>query len=144
MTSVVTARAFVLDVTDQKGREGWVSRKGGGEGEDSCSCAETSGSEADQFASRLGDIHWAGARSDQPRGNCLGDSHGPECGHDVSRFGSETGGSAVPCAVLSFVRIVVLSSIGRCWRIWSAVAAGSIHSVLREDWLSSRASESFA
>lgn len=65
----------------KKTREGWVSRANEGE-EASCGCAENSVHEDGQ-ESNIVDIHWDGARHEEPRGTCLGDSHGPQCGHDV-------------------------------------------------------------
>ncbi|CAM9604447.1 unnamed protein product [Scytosiphon promiscuus] len=78
----------------QKTREGWVSSstETSGSVDAACGCDDSSSKckKADAAeksngkpATRDDVLHWDGARPDQPRGRCDGDSHGPQCGHDV-------------------------------------------------------------
>ncbi|CAM9515550.1 unnamed protein product, partial [Laminaria digitata] len=68
----------------KKTREGWVSSTNEGEGDASCGCDDSAkAAPGSAAAASDGIYHWDGAGPDEPRGRCMGDSHGPECGHDV-------------------------------------------------------------
>lgn len=58
-----------------------------GEGDASCGCDDAAkAAPGSAAAASDGVYHWDGEGPDQPRGNCMGDSHGPQCGHDVRAF----------------------------------------------------------
>ncbi|CAM9799238.1 unnamed protein product, partial [Hapterophycus canaliculatus] len=78
----------------EKTREGWVSSttEGSGSADTDCGCDDSSsksnkadvvGKSGGKPATRDDLVHWDGLRPEQPRENCQGDAHGPQCGHDV-------------------------------------------------------------
>lgn len=78
----------------QKTRQGWVSSTTDGSGavNAECDCDGTTSESKKKDAvketsgkpsTRNDLVHWDGARPDQPRGRCEGETHGPQCGHDV-------------------------------------------------------------
>lgn len=83
----LTHKPVPPSLSTQKTREGWVSHavKDHGAVGTGCSCpgGEVIGSGKESTAAS-DDVHWDGARPEQPRGHCQGDMHGPQCGHDVS------------------------------------------------------------
>ena len=92
-TRIVSHGSIILHVSilfghihppPQKTREGWVSSANEGEGNASCGCDSTAKAASGSLETASDGIyHWDGAEPDKPRGRCMGDSHGPQCGHDV-------------------------------------------------------------
>lgn len=71
----------------QKSREGWVSATTEGEGDSSCGCDDTATAAPGAAAATSdGKRHWDGVEPDHPTGRCPGDSHGPQCGHEVRAY----------------------------------------------------------